>query len=114
MGQAVIEFEKEHLKIILLSYGEIELSNKVETLTDKEIEVIGELSIKYIAQYNLIDQTIACGAVEFFEGAYRPLKRNKRDMKYYHNIETKEKKIEVEKKSEGIFAKMKRLVKNST
>lgn len=111
MGQAIIEFKKDYLKIILLSYGEVELANKVDTLTDNEIKVIGQLAVKYIAQFNLVDQTIACGAVEYMEGTYRPLKRKKRDMKYYRSIGTTEKSIEEKEESEGIIGKLKRLLK---
>jgi len=113
MGQAKIEFKKDNLKMILLSYGETELAKKVETLTDNEINVIGELALKYIAQFNLVDQTIACGAVEFMEGTYRPLKRKKRDMKYYQGIGTTEKKIEEKEKSESVTGKLKRILKTN-
>lgn len=113
MGQAIIEFKKDHLKIILLSYDECELANKVETLSDNEIKVIGQLAVKYIAQFNLVDQTIACGAVEFMEGSYRPLKRKKRDMKYYRSSGTTEKKIEEKENSESIIGKLKRLIKSN-
>jgi hypothetical protein len=85
MGNVTIEFKKDHLKIILLCYGEIELANKVEDLSNQDIKNIGGLAAKYIVKCNLVDQTIAYGAVEFMEGIQRPLKRIKRDMKYYRN-----------------------------
>jgi len=111
MGQAIIEFKKDYLKIILLSYGENELANKVDTLMDNEIKAIGELAVKYVAQFRLIDQTIACGAIEFMEGSYRPLKRKKRDMSYYRNSSTTEKKTEEKEKSKSIIGKLIRLIK---
>ena len=113
MGHAIIEFKKDYLKIILLSYGEVELANKVDTLTNNEIKAIGQLAFKYMAQFNLVAQTIAYGAVEFMEGTYRPLKRKKRDMKYYRSIGTTEKNIEEKEKSESIIGKLKRLMKSN-
>ena len=47
------------------------------------------------------------------EGTYRPLKRKKRDMKYYQGIGTTEKKIEEKEKSESITGKLKRLLKTN-
>lgn len=111
MGQAIIEFKKDYLKIILLSYDEFELADKVETLSDDEIKVIGQLAVKYMGQFNLVDQIIACGAVEFMEGQYRPLKRKKRDMKYYRSSDTIEKKVEEKGKTESIIGKLRRLIK---
>jgi hypothetical protein len=111
MGKGIVEFEKDYLKTILLSYGEVELANKVDALTDNEIKAIGQLSIKYIAQFSLVAQTLACGAVEFMEGTYRPLKRKKRDMKYYRSTGTTEKNIEEKEKSESLIGKLKRLMK---
>jgi hypothetical protein len=113
MGQAIIEFKKDYLKTILLSYGEVELANKVDALTDKEIKAIGQLSFKYMAQFNIVAQTLACGAVEFMEGTYRPLKRKKRDMKYYRSMSTTEKNIEEKGNPESIIGKLKRLLKTN-
>ena len=85
MNKVQITFEKSLLKTILLSYGENELADKVDSLTEADILSIGYLAPKYIAQCNLVHQTIACGAVEFFEKASRSLKRKKRIMKFYNS-----------------------------
>jgi len=84
MNNAIIVFEKEHLKTILLCYDEKELSEKVDKLSDNDLKEIGYLAFKYVGHCNLIDKTIAYGAIEFFEGTHRELKRKKRIMKYYH------------------------------
>ena len=64
-----------------------ELAELIRTteVSEENIKSIGQLAAKYIVKCNLVDQTIAFGAVEFMEGLHRPLKRKKRDMKFYQN-----------------------------
>jgi hypothetical protein len=92
---------KENIKTALLAFGEFEVADKADKLTDEQILQIGKMAMNYIATNNLVDKTLALATVEYFEGNKRDLKRNRRDMKYYIDNPTKD---------EGFFGRMMKLI----
>jgi hypothetical protein len=84
-----IETDKDTLKKALLSYGETELAAKVDALTDEQIKTIGEYAARHIGQNKLVAKTIALGAIDYFEGKSRSLKKNRRDLSFYEGNDSK-------------------------
>jgi hypothetical protein len=78
-----IQFQKSVLKRDLQAYGEDELAERMDELSLEDLELIGALAANYMRKHRLIDAMIVQGAVEFFEGKERELKRKKRIMKFY-------------------------------
>jgi len=84
---------KQNIKTALLAYGEFEIADKADNLTDEQVLQIGKMAMNYIATNNLVDKTLALAAVEYFEGKKRGLKRNRREMKYYNDNSEKDDKF---------------------
>ena|GEM_PF-6215900 len=80
MGEVIIEFERDCLIAILNSYHETDIAEKAKSATTSDLKKIGVNAAKYLGKYSLIDKMIAYGAVEFFEGSARDLRRKKRDL----------------------------------
>ena len=92
---------KQNIKTALLAYGEVECATKVDSLNDEQVLQIGKMAMGFIANNNLLDKTIALATVEYFEGAKRRLKKNRRDMSYYKDSKNKD---------EGFFKKALKLI----
>lgn len=78
----------------LKAFGEFDIADRANNLTDAQVLEIGKMSMAFISTNRLVDKTLALAAVEYFEGEKRELKKNRRDMKYYN--------VDVEK-DEGFF-----------
>ena len=71
----------------LKAYGEFELAEKIDSLSDEDLNRIGILSAKNIGLGGYCSKHIALGAIEFFEGNKREPKRRKRDLSVYNEKE---------------------------
>jgi hypothetical protein len=85
MFQAVpVSTSRELLQANLRTYGEDELAACILTLSDAEMNKIGEVADHYLyapGKPPLLAKVVALAAVEVLEGASRPLKRNRRRLK---------------------------------
>lgn len=90
----MIEASRHTIKLDLLAYGEHDLAEKMDRLSDEDLDRIGELAAKHIGEGGYISKHIALGAIEFLEGKQREPKRKKRDLSVY-NIQEPEPKENV-------------------
>ncbi len=97
----MIVTSKQNIKTALQAYGELEIAEKADKLTDEQTLQIGKMAMAFISTNNLVDKTLALAAVEYFEGTKRELKRNRRDMKYYKDTKDKD---------DGFFGRMLKLI----
>jgi hypothetical protein len=74
---------RELLEANLRTYGEDELAARISTLSDAEMQKIGEVADRYLytPERPLIAKAVAMATVEVLEGAGRPLKRARRRLK---------------------------------
>lgn len=78
---------KFSIKQDLLAYGEKDLADKIDSLSDDELNQIGELGAKYIREGGYISKMIVLGAIEYIEGKKREPKKKKRDLSVYNTKE---------------------------
>jgi hypothetical protein len=71
------------LQADLRTYGEDELAAQIPTLSEAEMQRIGEVADRYLyaPERPLIAKALALAAIEVLEGAGRPMKRNRRRLK---------------------------------
>jgi hypothetical protein len=80
--------ESRHgIKLDLKAYGEFELAEKIDSLSDEELNQIGILAAKYISQGGYLSKHITLGAIEFFEGNKREPIKMKRNLSVYDEKE---------------------------
>jgi hypothetical protein len=74
---------RHSIKQDLLAYGETNLAQKIDKLSDVDLNKIGELASKHISKGGYLSKTIVYGAIEFLEGEFREPLRKKRDLSIY-------------------------------
>ena len=79
------QLNKESIILDLMAYGEKELAEKAEELTDEQIAEIHELASKSVCRGGNAVKTIVYGVIEYFEGQCREPKRKHRNMSVYNN-----------------------------
>jgi hypothetical protein len=79
MQRSKVSFRIQDAVQQLLAYGEPEAAKKLPTLSESEIEKIGELAYRhYLIPKTILNKAICLGTVEFLEGEARPLNRKRR------------------------------------
>lgn len=81
---------RKSIKMDLLAYGEVDLAERIDHLTDYDLNKIGEVASKYIGKGGYMSKTIVYGAIEFLEGNPREPKRKRRDLSFYKNDNVKD------------------------
>jgi len=78
-----VSVSRELLEADLRTYGEDELAARIPSLSEAEIQRIGEVADRYLytPERPLIAKAVALATVNVLEGASRPLKRNRRRLK---------------------------------
>ena len=82
-GSVPVSVRRELLEANLRTYGEDELAARISTLTEAEMQRIGEVADRYLytPERPLIAKAVALATIEVLEGAGRPLKRSRRRLK---------------------------------
>jgi hypothetical protein len=85
------------------AYGEDDLAEIINNLSDEELNEIGRLASKHIGNGGYISKQVVLGAIEFFEGKVREPKRKKRKLSVYDNKENKPEENLIERGLKAIF-----------
>lgn len=99
----MIRATKHSIRQDLIAYGEVELAINLDQANDADLDEIGRLAMKFLSDGGYLSKHIAMGAVEFFEGTPRELKRKRRNMSAYLMQEPEPKENLIER----IFRKLK-------
>lgn len=82
---------RHSIKQDLGAYGEHDLAQQIDQLSDDDIIQIGKLAAKHTEQGGFISKHIVMGAIEHIEGVKREPKRQKRDLSVYKSPESEPK-----------------------